>query len=250
LVSGEAPASFQCSTSVRLSLPGTTSIVFGENQLSPSLIGLSPLPTVHPNIFQHERVRTSTRHYPSFILTMGRSLRFRVYRHVLLRPCRLAFATAPALKALTSHVTSNSPDHNAKGTQSGKTPKSLPLLPLVGTRFQDLFHSPSGVLFTFPSRYCFTIGHGRVFSLGGWSPQIPTGFLVSRRTQVPELIAYGNHLSPTGLSPSAADPSRSLRLDVPRHDGQLPRPGPTTPERMRPGLGSSPFARRYSGNLV
>ena len=29
----------------------------------------------------------------------------------------------------------------------------------VGTRFQDLFHSPSGVLFTFPSRYWFTIGH-------------------------------------------------------------------------------------------
>ena len=32
---------------------------------------------------------------------------------------RLAFATAPALKALTMHVRSNSPDHNAKGTQSG-----------------------------------------------------------------------------------------------------------------------------------
>ena len=64
-------------------LPGTTSIVFGENQLSPSLIGLSPLPTAHPKLFQQQRVRTSTRHYPSFILAMGRSLRFRVYRHVL-----------------------------------------------------------------------------------------------------------------------------------------------------------------------
>ncbi len=85
-------------------------------------------------------------------------------------------------------MTSNSPDHNAKGTQSEVTPpqRMTPsLLPLVGTRFQDLFHSPSGVLFTFPSRYWFTIGHGRVCSLGGWSPQIPTGFLVSRRTQVP-----------------------------------------------------------------
>jgi hypothetical protein len=67
-------------------LPGTTSIVFGENQLSPSLIGLSPLPTVHRNTFQRIPVRTSTRHYPSFILTMGRSLRFRVYRHVLQSP--------------------------------------------------------------------------------------------------------------------------------------------------------------------
>ena len=30
------------------------------------------------------------------------------------------------------------------------------------------------------------IGSCRVFSLGGWSPLIPTGFLVSRRTQVPQ----------------------------------------------------------------
>jgi hypothetical protein len=30
---------------------------------------------------------------------------------------------------------------------------------LVNIRFQILFHSPLGVLFTFPSRYLFTIGH-------------------------------------------------------------------------------------------
>ena len=46
-----------------------------------------------------------------------------------------------------------------------------------------LFRSP-GVLFTFPSRYWFTIGHRGVFSLTRWSWWIPTGFLVSRRTQV------------------------------------------------------------------
>ena len=100
-------------------LRGTTSIVFGENQLSPSLIGLSPLPTAHPNLFQQERVRTSTRCYPSFNLAMGRSLRFRVYPHVLRALFRLAFAAAPRQKRLTLHVRSNSPDHNAKGTQSG-----------------------------------------------------------------------------------------------------------------------------------
>jgi len=53
---------------------------------------------------------------------------------------------------------------------------------LVDIRFQVLFHSPLGVLFTFPSRYCFTIGHMRVFSLTGWSRQIHTRFLVSRAT--------------------------------------------------------------------
>jgi hypothetical protein len=67
-------------------LPGTTSIVFGENQLSPSLIGLSPLPTRHPKLFQQLRVRTSTWCYPGFILHMGRSRRFRVYRHRLPAP--------------------------------------------------------------------------------------------------------------------------------------------------------------------
>ena len=67
--------------------PGTTSIVFGENQLSPSLIGLSPLATPHPRSFQPPRVRASTRCYPGFTLDMARSHRFRVYRHVLKSPC-------------------------------------------------------------------------------------------------------------------------------------------------------------------
>ena len=53
---------------------------------------------------------------------------------------------------------------------------------LVNIGFQILFHSPPGVLFTFPSRYFSTIGHRGVFSLGGWSPRLPTRFLVSRGT--------------------------------------------------------------------
>ena len=49
---------------------------FGENQLSRSLIGLSPLPTTHPPGFQPWWVRASTTSYRSFTLAMGRSLRF------------------------------------------------------------------------------------------------------------------------------------------------------------------------------
>ena len=41
---------------------------------------------------------------------------------------------------------------------------------------------------TFPSQYWSTIGLLGVFSLAGWSPQIQTGFHVSRPTQVP--LAY------------------------------------------------------------
>ena len=54
---------------------------------------------------------------------------------------------------------------------------------LVNIRFQVLFHSPPGVLFTFPSQYCSTIGHWLVFRLGGWSPHILYRFLVSVDTQ-------------------------------------------------------------------
>ena len=39
------------------------------------------------------------------------------------------------------------------------------------------------MLFTFPSRYWFTIGLSDIFSLTGWSRQIHTGFHVSRATQ-------------------------------------------------------------------
>ena len=45
-------------------------------------------------------------------------------------------------------------------------------------KVSDSFHSPFGVLFTFPSRYLFTIGHMLVFSLRGWAPYLHTGLLV------------------------------------------------------------------------
>src|SRR5579885_1088869 len=47
---------------------------FGENHLSPSLLGLSPLTTGHPPCFQPWWVRPSTGSYPRFSLPMARSL--------------------------------------------------------------------------------------------------------------------------------------------------------------------------------
>ena len=73
--------------------------------------------------------------------------------------------------------------HNSSDRSTKSTPSSFNALRLlVNTGFQVLFHSPPGVLFTFPSRYFFTIGHRLVFRLGGWSPRLPTRFLVSRGT--------------------------------------------------------------------
>jgi len=54
---------------------------------------------------------------------------------------------------------------------------------LVGIRFQVCFTPLIGVLFTFPSRYLFTIGQLGVFSLGGWAPHVQTKFHVFRPTQ-------------------------------------------------------------------
>ena len=53
--------------------------------------------------------------------------------------------------------------------------------------FRFYFTPLSGVLFAFPSRYWFTIGQLGVFSLGGWSPHLQTGFHVSRPTHRTQL---------------------------------------------------------------
>src|SRR6187431_1462331 len=146
---------------------------FGENQLSRSLIGLSPLSTGHPLSFQPKWVRSSTRSYPRFNLPMDRSLRFGSWSCHSIALLGLAFATASP-HGLTSRHNANSQAHSSKGTLSQRPKSSLQRF--VGTWFQVLFHSPPGVLFTFPSRYLSAIGHQGVFRLNGWSRQIHTEF--------------------------------------------------------------------------
>ena len=72
---------------------------------------------------------------------------------------------------------------------------------LVNIRFQVLFHSPPGVLFTFPSQYFSTIGHWVVFRLGGWAPHLPYGVHVSVGTLDTDSRVC---VSPTWLSHSPA----------------------------------------------
>ena len=99
----------------------------------------------------------------------------------------------------------------------------------------DTFHSPPGVLFTFPSRYLFTIGHRVVFSLRRWASQIPTGFHVPRSTRV------RNHRS---LIPFAYEavilyggPFHALQLEIrfvtPWSIRTCTRSRPTTPPVQR-----------------
>ena len=129
---------------------------------------------------------------------------------------------------------------------------------LVGARFQVLFHSPLGVLFTFPSRYSSTIGHGRVLSLGGWSPLIPTAFPVCGGTW--DLSSRAGHgfgygaLTRCGRA-SQLVPLPSGFVTCPHVRGHV-EGGPATPVGAAPprchataGLGCPGFARRYSRGL-
>ena len=111
---------------------------------------------------------------------------------------------------------------------------------LVNIGFQVLFHSPPGVLFTFPSRYFSTIGHRGVFSLGGWSLRLPTRFLVSGCTLDPTVSTC---ISFTGLSPSSVMFPNIFYYtrwitSVVRNPGCI----------STSGLGSFAFARRYLQN--
>jgi hypothetical protein len=92
---------------------------------------------------------------------------------------RLAFAKGSRYYSLTNATSSKSPAHSSTGTRS--IIFNLPLL--VSIRFHVLFHSPTGVLFTFPSRYYFAIAHSEVFSLTRWSSLIHTEFHVFHATR-------------------------------------------------------------------
>ena len=134
------------------------------------------------------------------------------------RLLRLAFAPAPHLLLnLARH--GNSPVHSTKGTPSPLNGLRL----LVGIRFQVLFHSPPGVLFTFPSRYSSAIGHVLVLGLpdgpgrfSGWVPRAPP--------------YSGSRCFPSALRLRGSHP---LRPAFPCRSAALPFffCGPTTPAR-------------------
>ena len=91
---------------------------------------------------------------------------------------RLAFAAAPRVIRLTSPVKCNSPVRSTKSTPShlncALTVCKHTVSGTISLPFRGAFHLSLTVLVHYRSRW--------VFSLGGWSPRIPTGFHVSRGT--------------------------------------------------------------------
>lgn len=97
------------------------------------------------------------------------------------------------------------------------------------------------MLFTFPSRYWFTIGLSGVFSLTRWSWQIQTGFLVPRPTQDSAIIylsfQYGTFtLFGVSFQILLIQLAISIAVLQPLYC------------RNNTGLGYSNFARHYSRN--
>ena len=116
--------------------------------LAPGTAGAAPkcisgstsyLQVPHPEAFQRLLVRTSIRCYPDFILDKGRSLGF----------ASTASDSAPLADSLSLRLRASlrltSPDTVTRRfiMQKARRHCTKQLRPLVGVRFQELFHSPA-----------------------------------------------------------------------------------------------------------
>ena len=147
---------------------------------------------------------------------------------------RFHFGSRPKVLNLASDI--NSPDHSTKGTISHFDV----LYVLVGTRFQVLFHSPPGVLFTFPSQYFTLSVIGEYVGLEGGPPVFPPGFTCPAVLWI--LLA--------DFSFRVRD-SHTLWLNFPFHSTSLSHTvcSPNPEGITTSGLASSAFARHYLRNL-
>ena len=125
----------------------------------------------------------------------------------------LAFAVAPLVTSLASHKSSNSPDHNAKGTQSVALVAEATSQPPTACE-----RAVSGSV-SLPAQGCFSpVPHGtrslsvirESLALEGGPPGFTPGS--SSRALLKNSASHRASPSPTGLSPSLAPHSRGLRL--------------------------------------
>ena len=146
---------------------------FGENQLFPGSIGISPNDQTHPTLCNVYGFGPPPRDYRGFTLAMGSSPGFGSTPRDCIALFRLAFASAPGLQSLNLAPHSKSPDHSPIGTPPSALQRTTTFCKLT---VSDLFHSPLGVLFTFPSRYWYAIGDQGYLALEGGPPSFPQGF--------------------------------------------------------------------------
>ena len=110
---------------------------------------------------------------------------------------------------------------------------------LAGTGFQVLFHSPPGVLFTFPSRYCSLSVTKEYLALRGGPRAFRQG---STCLVLLWILSRFHRFRIRGFHPLCRGLSLPLLLAVSIDDTVR------TPRSKLHGLGSSAFARRYLRN--
>ena len=131
--------------------------------------------------------------------------------HATQRPFQTRFRFGFIAEQLNLAAYIRSPDRSTKSTTSDFDV----LCVLVGTGFQVLFHSPPGVLFTFPSQYYTLSVTEEYLGLGGGPPGFPQGF--SCLVVLWILLGF-NQISSTGLSPSMMRLSRRFDYPLSCHD--------------------------------
>ena len=110
---------------------------FGEYELSPSLIGLSLLPSPHPEAFQRLLVRASIRRYPDFTLGKGRSLGF-----ASSAPDWTPYSDSLSLRLRASSPLTSPGTETRRFIMQKARRHAFALRPLVGVWFQGLFQPP------------------------------------------------------------------------------------------------------------
>ena len=167
---------------------------FGENQLSPLSIGISPLPTRHPSGLQSTPVRASMTCYGHFTLHMGSSSGFGSTMSDIHALFRLAFAVAPASHCLNRPLTVTRRIILQKARcQATVQARSSPTTARTQTG--------SGSI-SLPSPGCFSpFPHGTVryrslgvACLGEWAPQLHTTLPVCGATQEQRAASRTIHL--------------------------------------------------------
>ena len=164
---------------------------FGENQLSPYSISFSLLSTPHPSLFQQALVRSSSRCYPAFILDMDRSYGFGSM------PCYYSPSSDSVSLRLRASQRLTSPHRITRRLIFQEAHRHTLASAPIACRHavSGLFHSPPGVLFTFPSRYYFSIGRQTYLALDRGRPGFRRNFtcsaLLGWRFQRPSPFAYG-----------------------------------------------------------
>ena len=115
---------------------------------------------------------------------MGRSLGFASCYLRLIRPIQTRFRYGSALEVLNLATDNNSPAHYAKGTPSPVIRPEADYRAPTACRcmVSGPFNSPNRGSFHRSLALLSTIGRRVVLSLGGWSPQLHTGFHEPRAT--------------------------------------------------------------------